>query len=307
MDEDFNLICNDVGVRVDTFIADALMGAVTRSEIQNLIVEGKVTVNGKPVAKNYKTRLNDAIWVENATKVDETPQGKEIPLEILYEDSGLLVIDKPRGMVVHPGAGKEKDTLVNALLFHCKKENLSDLNGNQRPGIVHRIDKDTSGLLVVAKNNVVHEGLSAQFEAHSIKRTYFAVAVGHFKNFNGTVNAPLGRNAIDRKKMCITEKNSKQAVTHYEVLEEYKDYSFIKLNLETGRTHQIRVHMASINHPIAGDEIYGLKKGIRMGGQCLHAGELGFVHPETGEEMFFKSPLPPYFEEFIAKLRRESL
>ncbi|MDO5123448.1 MAG: RluA family pseudouridine synthase, partial [Eubacteriales bacterium] len=226
-----------------------------------------------------------------------------IPLDIVYEDDDIIVVNKPKGMVVHPAAGNPDGTLVNALLYHCKGK-LSGINGVLRPGIVHRIDKNTSGLLVVAKSDAAHASLSEQIKKHSISREYRAVVYGHLKEEIGEVNAPIGRHSTDRKKMCVTQKNSKNAITHYEVLEEFRDFSYIKCILETGRTHQIRVHMAYLGHPLAGDDVYGPKKVItELEGQCLHAMKLGFVHPTTQEYMEFSSELPDGFEKFLSKLR----
>ena len=220
----------------------------------------------------------------------------------MYEDNDLLVVNKPRGMVVHPAPGNYSGTLVNALLWHCKG-NLSGINGVIRPGIVHRIDKDTSGLLLVAKNDAAHVSLSKQISIHSLDREYKAVVHGRLKELSGPVDAPIGRNPNDRKKMCVTERNSKNAVTHYNVIEEYRDFSFVALKLETGRTHQIRVHMAYIGHPVAGDPVYGPKKGVvSLNGQCLHAGLLGFDHPSTGEHIRVEAPLPEYFTDFLGRV-----
>ncbi|MEG1943652.1 MAG: RluA family pseudouridine synthase, partial [Angelakisella sp.] len=226
-----------------------------------------------------------------------------IPLDIVYEDADLLVVNKPKGMVVHPAAGNYSGTLVNALLAHCG-DSLSGINGVIRPGIVHRIDKDTTGLLIVAKNDMAHKGLSEQIKAHSFHREYSAIVHGRLKESRFTIDAPIGRSTADRKKMCITDKNARNAVTHVELVEELNGFSYVKCILETGRTHQIRVHMAYIGHPVAGDTVYGPKKAAITGstGQCLHAGTIGFIHPRTGEQLFFTSPLPEYFEAFRSKL-----
>ena len=230
-------------------------------------------------------------------------QPQEIPLDIVYEDADLLVVNKPKGMVVHPAAGNPDGTLVNALLAHCP-EGLSGINGVMRPGIVHRIDKDTSGLLIVAKNDRAHQGLAEQIKEHSFTRVYEAVVVGHLRETQGTVNAPIGRHPVHRKKMAVTERNSKHAVTHYTVLEEFPGYSYVRLQLETGRTHQIRVHMAYLGHPVSGDTVYGgAKQPPELQGQCLHARCIGFVHPVSGEYLEFDSGLPPYFEAYLTKLR----
>ena len=236
--------------------------------------------------------------------VDPAAKPEEIELEILYEDEDVIVVNKPKGMVVHPAAGNPSGTLVNALLWHCSG-NLSGINGVNRPGIVHRIDKDTSGLLVVAKNDKAHLCLSEQIASHTVTREYFAVVYGIMPDTKGTIDAPIGRCEKDRKKFAVTEKNSKNAITDYEVLETIGNYSFLKLRLHTGRTHQIRVHMSSIGHPLAGDAVYGPRNVIKeLNGQCLHAGTLGFIHPRTGEYMEFHAELPEYFTAFLAKLRR---
>jgi 23S rRNA pseudouridine1911/1915/1917 synthase len=292
-----------VGTRIDKFLVDSLEG-FTRSGLSKLITDGNVTVNSLIVSKNYKCRINDEIVV---TVPDAVPLGttaENIPLDIVYEDGDLLVVNKPKGMVVHPAAGNYAGTLVNALLYHCK-DSLSGINGVTRPGIVHRIDKDTSGLLIVAKNDFAHISLAQQIQEHSFHRAYQAVCYGNIKEDNGTVHQPIGRNPKDRKKMAVTDKNSKDAVTHYEVIKRYGDFTHIRCILETGRTHQIRVHMSYIGHPLAGDSVYGPKKVITsLNGQCLHAGEIGFVHPRSQEYMEFKSELPEYFTKFLNKLER---
>ena len=306
MSEKIEIICTDKDKkRLDLFISENY--PVSRNGAANLIKDEKVLLNGTLPSKKDNVKFGDTVVVTIEQKEEFSPAPKNIPLDIIYENDDLLVVNKPKGMVVHPGAGKEEDTLVSALLYIYGKEGLSDMGGTDRPGIVHRIDKDTSGLLVCAKNNAAHEFLSGQFKVHSIERTYYAVCHGHFKEASGTVNAPLGRHPTDRKKICITDKNFKEAVTHYEVLEEFKGFSLVKCNLETGRTHQIRVHMASLNHPVAGDEIYGPKKGVNLNGQCLHAKSLGFINPKDGEFMQFDSPLPKYFEDFLQKLRKITL
>lgn len=293
------------GSRLDKYLADNLAD-FTRSTIARLITDGNVTVNGKAVAKNYKCKINDDIVVTVPDAVPLETEPENIPLDIVYEDNDLLVVNKPKSMVVHPAAGNYNGTLVNALLYHCK-DSLSGINGVIRPGIVHRIDKDTSGLLIVAKNDTAHIDLAQQIKEHSFHRAYQAVAYGNFKDDSGTVHQPIGRSPKDRKKMAVTDKNSKDAVTHYEVLKRYGDFTHIRCVLETGRTHQIRVHMAYIGHPLAGDSVYGPKKVITsLNGQCLHAGELGFVHPRTKEYMEFKAPLPDYFVKFINKLDNKS-
>lgn len=291
------------GVRIDRLIADSLSD-FTRSGIAKLIEGGNVSVNGKAVSKNYKCRAEDNITVNVPDAVALEAQPENIPLDIVYEDSDLLVVNKPKGMVVHPAAGNYSSTLVNALLYHCK-DSLSGINGVIRPGIVHRIDKDTSGLLIVAKNDAAHIGLAQQIKEHSFHRAYRAVVYGNIKEDSGTVHQPIGRSPKDRKKMAVTDKNSKDAVTHFQVLQRFGDFTYIRCVLETGRTHQIRVHMAYIGHPLAGDAVYGPKKVITsLNGQCLHAGEIGFVHPRTNEYMEFNSPLPDYFTAFLKRLEK---
>lgn len=293
------------GVRIDKFLSDTLDG-FTRSGISKLIADGNVTVNGTEISKNYKCRMNDNILVIVPDAVPLEVQAQNIPLDIVYEDDDLLVVNKPKGMVVHPAAGNYSKTLVNALLYHCR-DSLSGINGVIRPGIVHRIDKDTSGLLIVAKNDAAHLSLAEQIKQHSFHRAYQAVCYGNIKEDSGTVHQPIGRNPKDRKKMAVTDKNSKYAVTHYEVLKRYGDFTHIKCILETGRTHQIRVHMAYIGHPLAGDSVYGPKKVIEsLNGQCLHAGEIGFIHPRTGEYLEFRSGLPDYFTAFLNKLDKRN-
>ncbi len=291
------------GLRIDRLIADSLSD-FTRSGISKLIEGGNVSVNGKTVSKNYKCRAQDNITVNVPDAVALEAQPENIPLDIVYEDNDLLVVNKPKGMVVHPAAGNYSSTLVNALLYHCK-DSLSGINGVIRPGIVHRIDKDTSGLLIVAKNDAAHIALAQQIKEHSFHRAYRAVVYGNIKEDSGTVHQPIGRSPKDRKKMAVTDKNSKDAVTHYQVLQRFGDFTYIRCVLETGRTHQIRVHMAYIGHPLAGDAVYGPKKVItNLNGQCLHAGEIGFVHPKTNEYMEFNSPLPDYFTAFLKRIEK---
>ena len=274
----------------------------SRSFIQKMIDDGRVSADGKTVTKSCKLSEGSIITVEEIELREIVALPEEIPLDIRYEDSDLLVVNKPRGMVVHPAPGNPDGTLVNALLHHCKGQ-LSGINGEIRPGIVHRIDKDTSGLLIVAKNDIAHKSLAAQIEEHSFLREYRAVLHGRFKEPCGEVNAPIGRSEKDRKKMCVTEKNSRHALTHYEVLEELPNFSYTALRLETGRTHQIRVHMAYIGHPVAGDPVYGPRNTALDGGQCLHAGLIGFRHPADGRYIRIESELPPYFEKFLKKIR----
>lgn len=298
----FNIIISAEleNIRIDKLIADEIPD-LTRSSVQKLIEKNSVFVNEKPVSKNYKTRLNDVIEFEipEPTVLEAIPQN--IPVEIIYEDDDLLIVNKPKGMVVHPAPGNPDGTLVNALLYHCQGK-LSSINGVIRPGIVHRIDKLTSGLLIVCKNDISHNFIAKQIKTHSFTREYYAVNCGRFKEHKGTVNAPIGRDKNDRKKMCVTSSNSKEAITHYEVLEEYNGYTLTKFTLETGRTHQIRVHSAYIGHPVLGDEVYGKPfKGIE--GQCLHAIKIGFIHPTTKEYMEFDSPLPDYFKKILSQLK----
>ncbi len=291
------------GNRLDRILSDVLSD-YSRSFVQNLFLDGLVRCNGKEVSKSFKPKSGSVIEFTVPEPKEISLEPENIPLDIVYEDSDLLVVNKPRGMVVHPAPGNYESTLVNALLWHCKG-NLSGINGVIRPGIVHRIDKDTSGLLLVAKNDNAHISLSQQISVHSLDREYRAVIHGHLKEQEGTVDAPIGRSPNDRKKMCVINQNSKNAVTHYKVLEEYKDFSFVALKLETGRTHQIRVHMAYLGHPVAGDPVYGPKNGVTsLNGQCLHAGVLGFVHPSTGENIRLEAPLPDYFTDFIGRIRK---
>lgn len=291
---------DNAGERIDKFISQSC--DITRSGISKLISEGFVTVNGTTVSKNYKCRENDNVVLTIPDARPLEAKAENIPLDIVYEDSDLLVVNKPKGMVVHPAAGNYEGTLVNALLYHCA-ESLSGINGVIRPGIVHRIDKDTSGLLIVAKNDFSHIGLAAQIKEHSFHRAYEAVVYGNIKEDSGTVNQPIGRHPKERKKMAVTDKNSRNAVTHYQVIKRYGDFTHIRCVLETGRTHQIRVHMSYIGHPLAGDPVYGPKKVIKsLEGQCLHAKEIGFVHPRSGEYIEFTSPLPNYFTNFINKI-----
>lgn len=303
--EPVSLVIDDdcAGSRLDRILSEVLCD-YSRSFVQNLFTGGLVSCNGKEVSKSFKPKSGNVIefTVPEPKEISLEPQN--IPLDVVYEDNDLLVVNKPRGMVVHPAPGNYDSTLVNALLWHCKG-NLSGINGVIRPGIVHRIDKDTSGLLLVAKNDNAHVSLSQQISIHSLDREYRAVIHGHLKEQKGTVDAPIGRNPNDRKKMCVTNQNSKNAVTHYEVLEEYKDFSFVALRLETGRTHQIRVHMAYLGHPVAGDPVYGPKNGVSMlKGQCLHAGIIGFDHPSKDERIRLEAPLPDYFTDFIRRLKK---
>ena len=291
------------GERLDAYLARAEEG-LTRSAAQRLIEEGCVLRNGKPAKKNDKLNMGDSVDV-TIPEVRETEiVPTDIPLDIVYEDEDVLVINKPKGLVVHPAAGHQDDTLVNGLLF-SKAGELSGINGELRPGIVHRIDKDTSGLLAVAKNDLAHTVLASQLKDHSMARTYDAIVCGNLKEDSGTVDAPIGRHPSDRKKMCVIARNSKEAVTHWEVVKRYRGYTHIRCKLETGRTHQIRVHMASIGHPILGDTVYGHKKPeLGQDSQCLHAGALCFRHPRDGRPIMVFAPLPEYFQKVIEKLEK---
>ncbi|MEG1870525.1 MAG: RluA family pseudouridine synthase [Peptostreptococcaceae bacterium] len=291
------------GARIDKFLTTVIEGK-TRSFIQGIIDEKSITVNGKIVKSNYKLKKDDEIVVILPEPIELDVKAENIELNIVYEDSDVIVINKPKNMVVHPAPGNYRGTLVNGLLYHCN--DLSGINGVIRPGIVHRIDKDTTGILVIAKNDEAHNALAKQFKDHSIKREYYALVEGSFSKEEGIIDKPLGRNKKDRFKMDIVE-DGRRAVTHYEVLEQYdKGISLIKCVLETGRTHQIRVHMASIGHPLIGDVVYGFKKQkFKIEGQALHAKTLGFIHPSTGEYIEFTSDLPEYFKELINKLRQE--
>ncbi|WRS28118.1 RluA family pseudouridine synthase [Oscillospiraceae bacterium MB08-C2-2] len=291
----------DSGCRMDKWISDQLPD-ISRSMAQKLCDDGLVLVEGKAVGKNYRILGNETVEVILPAPAPSSVEAQDIPLDIVYEDADLLVVNKPKGMVVHPAPGHSDGTLVNALLYHCGEE-LSGIGGVTRPGIVHRIDKDTSGLLMVAKNDFAHQGLSAQISEHSFLRQYRAVVYGGFKTDSGTVDAPIGRHPKDRKKMCVTDRGSREAVTHYRVLDRYRGFSDLEVRLETGRTHQIRVHLAYLGHPVAGDEVYGPAKVItQLGGQCLHAQMLGFIHPRSGQNMEFSSELPEYYTAFLRTL-----
>ena len=301
----------DIGLRLDAFVSAA--GELTRSAAARLIEEGAITVGGKAVAKNYKLKIGDTVEIDMPEPIPAEAQPEAIALDIAYEDGDMIVINKPVGMVVHPAAGNEQGTLVNALLYHCG-DSLSGIGGVVRPGIVHRIDKDTSGLLVVAKNDDAHNYLAERIKTHEIGRIYYALLVGNLKEDRGTVNAPIGRHPRDRKKMAVLatgEGHAREAVTHYEVLERYRGYCFVKCQLETGRTHQIRVHMAYLGHPLVGDTVYGggktkfeLSNKSLITGQCLHAGELHLTHPRTGESMCFTSEIPDEMKILIEKMRK---
>ena len=288
--------------RIDKYLSEK-MENISRSAAQKLIDDGNVRVNFIIVTKNYKVKAGDRVVVTVPEPKNLEAKPENIPLDVRYEDSDLLVVNKPKGTVVHPAAGNFDGTLVNALLYHCKGS-LSGIGGVVRPGIVHRIDKDTSGLLIVAKNDMAHVSLAEQIKAHSFTRQYQSVVYGRFKAEEGVIDAPIGRHPTDRKKMTVTTKNSKNAVTHYKVIEEFKEFSHLALKLETGRTHQIRVHMSYMGHPVAGDPVYGPKKVIEyLGGQCLHAGLIGFRHPRTREYIEIESELPSYFTDFLRRIK----
>lgn len=299
------LTAEESGLRVDAWLTQT-MPELTRSAAQRLIAEGLVTLNGLPVKKNYKVTAGDRFTI-TLPEVEEVPLvAQDIPLDVVYEDGDVIVVNKPRGMVVHPAPGHPDGTLVNALLFHCG-DSLSGVGGERRPGIVHRIDKDTSGLIIAAKNDMAHLALSAQLSDRSLSRVYEAVAVGNFREDSGTVDAPIGRHPTDRKKMAVTASNSRNAVTHWSVIARYRGYTHLRCKLETGRTHQIRVHMAHIGHPLLGDEVYGKAKLPEKGlvGQCLHARELQFIHPRTGDAVHLTTQLPDYFQEVLNRLGNE--
>ena len=290
---------NQAGERIDRFLADSQ--DLTRSFLQKILKEGEVIVNGKSVKANYKLRKGDRIEFEIPEAVEPDIVAEDIPLSILYEDADVLVVDKPKGMVVHPAAGHYSRTLVNAVMYHCKGE-LSGINGVLRPGIVHRIDRDTTGSIIICKNVMAHNEIARQLKEHSINRRYRAIVTGVLKDEEGTIEGAIGRDKKDRKKMAITA-DGKPAVTHYRVLQRFKHYTYVECVLETGRTHQIRVHMASIGHPLLGDEVYGRRSDkYKCEGQCLHAMTLGFHHPRTGEYIEVNAPLPPYFEHLLAVL-----
>ena len=290
------------GERLDKWLAAPERDLqMTRSAVQLRMEQQAVLVNGTPVPKNYRQRGGDVIEITLPEPEPLTLEPENIPLDIVYEDADLLVVNKPKGMVVHPAPGHATGTLVHALLYHCGDQ-LSGINGVIRPGIVHRIDRNTSGLLMVAKTDAAHHSLSAQIQAHSFTREYQAVAVGRFRESSGTIDAPIGRHPVDRKKMCVTQKNSKRAVTHYETILAYQKATHLRLRLETGRTHQIRVHLAYLGHPVLGDDVYG-KPYPGLEGQCLHAAKIGFVHPTTGQYLEFESPLPDYFRRVLRQLR----
>ena len=299
--ETLTLTADRAGERADAFLARSVPG-LTRSAAQRLLEEGAVTLEGRPVKKNYKTAPGDQL---EAVLPDPEPVAilpQDIPLDVVYEDGDVIVVNKPVGLVVHPAPGHPDGTLVNALLYHCGNT-LSGINGELRPGIVHRIDRDTSGLIIAAKNDRAHLALAAQLQDHSLARVYEAVAVGNLREDAGTVDAPIGRHPVDRKKMAIDHRNGRPAVTHWSVLGRYPGYTHVECRLETGRTHQIRVHLASIGHPLLGDVVYGSKKPWPgLAGQCLHARKLRFVHPTTGKLVELECPLPDWFEKVLKQI-----
>ena len=293
------------GQRIDRFLSGEDTG-LSRSALQGLVAEGHVLCNGRAPAKSLKLKAGDIILLEipDAKPIEAVPQ--EIPLDIVYEDAHLLVVNKPKGMVVHPAPGNPDGTLVNALLYHCG-ESLSGIGGQKRPGIVHRIDRDTSGLIIAAKNDAAHLALAAQLADHTLARTYECLAVGNFREDSGTVDAPIGRHPVDRKRMAVVRQGGREAVTHWEVIARYPGVTHLRCRLETGRTHQIRVHLAYIGHPILGDTVYGAKKPVAgLTGQCLHAVGLRFIHPRTGEPVELTCPLPEEFVRMLEKLRRNA-
>ena len=299
---EFMISPEESNTRIDKYLSEQLEGT-SRSYIQKLIENGQVSVNGKAVKSNYKLRADDVLSVEIPEPEELKVEAEEIPLSVLYEDEQLLVVDKPKGMVVHPAAGHYNGTLVNALLYDCKDQ-LSGINGVMRPGIVHRIDRNTTGALVVCKTDLAHQSLAEQLKVHSITRKYRGIVHGNIKEDEGTIHSIIGRDPKDRKKMASGVKNGKDAVTHYRVLERFGNYTYAEFVLETGRTHQIRVHMRSIGHPLLGDDLYGPAKcPFNLEGQTLHAMVLGFIHPVSGSYMEFTAPLPEYFEKLLGKLR----
>ena len=303
MSEHIEITAEESGERIDALLA-RLVPELTRSAAQRLLEEGLVTLGGVPVKKNRRTEPGEVYAALLPEPELPEPEPQDTPLDIVYEDADVVVVNKPRGMVVHPAPGHPDGTLVNALLWHCG-DSLSGVGGERRPGIVHRIDKDTSGLIIAAKNDFAHLALSAQLADRSLSRVYEAVARGEFRDEAGTVDAPIGRHPTERKRMAVTERGSRPAVTHWEVIARYRGWTHIRCRLETGRTHQIRVHMAYIGHPLLGDMVYGAKKPERgLEGQCLHARELKFLHPRTGEAIHLSTELPEYFQQVLASLPR---
>lgn len=302
MKQQFTVAAEDGGMRIDKYLS-MYCEELSRSYLQKLLKEQEVLVNEKAVKSNYKVSPGETVQLSLPEAVEPEIEAEEMDLDILYEDEDIILINKPKGMVVHPAAGHYSGTLVNGLMAHCR-DSLSGINGVMRPGIVHRIDMDTTGVIIVCKNDMAHNSIAEQLKEHSITRKYYAVVHGVLKADEGTINAPIGRHPVDRKKMSINEKNGREAVTHYRVLERFKQFTYVECQLETGRTHQIRVHMASAGHPILGDQVYGpAKSPFRLNGQTLHAGVLGIIHPKSGAYMEFTAPLPEYFEDLLRKLR----
>lgn len=298
----------DAGSRIDRYMAQEReeLSDLSRSYLQKLIADGEVLVNGQTIRQNYRLRESDIIEITLPDIEQPDILAENIPLDILYEDDDIIIINKPKGMVVHPAAGHYSGTLVNALMYHCR-DNLSGINGVLRPGIVHRIDMNTTGVLVACKNDFAHNSISAQLSVHSITRRYEAIVYNNFKNESGTVDAPIGRSRKDRKKMAVDRENGRRAVTHYRVIENLNNFSYIECRLETGRTHQIRVHMAHIGHPLLGDDVYcSAHSPYKLQGQTLHARVLGFVHPRTNEYMEFEAPLPEYFTHLLNILKMKN-
>lgn len=301
--ESFEVEAEQEGERLDKFLS-IIYPEFSRAFFQKLIKSKQVSVNETPQKASYCVKIDDIVTVEIPDAVETTIEPENIPLDILYEDDDVLIVNKPKGMVVHPSAGHYSGTLVNAIMYHCK-DTLSGINGEIRPGIVHRIDMDTTGSLIVCKNNEAHVNIAQQIKEHSVNRIYVGIVCGNVKEDSGTVEGAIGRHPIERKKMAINEKNGKPAITHYKVLERFKNYTYMQFKLETGRTHQIRVHMASIGHPLLGDTLYssGRSPFKHLQGQCLHAKTIGFIHPKTGEYMEYSAPLPEYFEKLLCLLK----
>lgn len=301
MINNFSFIADTAGERIDALLARNVEN-LSRSAAQRLLEQGDVLVNGSAVRKNYKSTVGDEVRVSLPQAEEVELVAQDIPLDVVFEDDDVIVVNKPRGMVVHPAPGHSDGTLVNALLYHCG-ESLSGIGGEKRPGIVHRIDMDTSGLLIVAKNDFAHRFLSEQLSDHSLSRVYEAIVYGRIREDSGTVNAPIGRHPVDRKRMAIVERGGREAVTHYEVIARYNGFTHIRCRLETGRTHQIRVHMEKLGHPLLGDMVYGRKRAEKgLEGQCLHARELRFIHPRSNEEVHLQTELPEYFQTVLARL-----
>lgn len=301
--ESFEVEAEQEGERLDKFLS-IIYPEFSRAFFQKLIKSKQVSVNETPQKASYCVKIDDIVTVEIPDAVETTIEPENIPLDILYEDDDVLIVNKPKGMVVHPSAGHYSGTLVNAIMYHCK-DTLSGINGEIRPGIVHRIDMDTTGSLIVCKNDEAHVNIAQQIKEHSVNRIYVGIVCGNVKEDSGTVEGAIGRHPIERKKMAINEKNGKPAITHYKVLERFKNYTYMQFKLETGRTHQIRVHMASIGHPLLGDTLYSSSRSPfkHLQGQCLHAKTIGFIHPKTGEYMEYSAPLPEYFEKLLCLLK----